>query len=71
MQKLRRQVLFNAGVDFHGTSRNSEDMHPDELKRMGCEEFKRKANKIIIQEMNLDERILKEQLQKKEAFLLN
>jgi len=36
-------------------------MHPDELKRKGCEEFKRKAFKIQVEEMNLDERAIKEQ----------
>ena len=33
-------------------------MHPDEYLRMGQEQFKRKANKITIQEINLDESVL-------------
>lgn len=48
MQKLKRQVLFNAGIDFFGSGKENEDLHPDELKRMGCEQFKKKAHKIVI-----------------------
>jgi len=68
MERLKRQVLFNSGVDFHG-SKDDKDMHPDEIKRRGCEEFKRKSLKITIQEMNIDQALLKQQQEKKEEFL--
>ena len=60
LDKLRRQPLFNSGVDFHGANASPEEQratHPDEFKRMGAEEFKRKAQKIVIQEINLDEKL--------------
>ena len=46
-------------------------MHPDEYLRMGQEQFKRKANKNNIQEINLDESVLfhekKQEMAKKAA----
>lgn len=63
-QKLKRKVLFNSGIDFHGTNLSPEDrseMHPDECLRQGVQEFKRKSHKIVIQEMNIDQKILDQQ----------
>lgn len=36
-------------------------MHPDECIRLGVQEFKRKSHKIVIQEMNIDQKILDQQ----------
>jgi len=56
--KLKRKVLFNAGVDFYGDG--VEGLHPDDAKKRGGEDFKRQGRKIEITEMNLDMRLLKE-----------
>ena len=56
--KLHRKVLFNAGIDFYGNEKDG--MHPDDIKKRGCEDFKRKGKKIPIVEMNLDMQLLKE-----------
>lgn len=45
MIKLNRKVLFNCGVDFHGTNR-SDEQHPDDYMRLGCEDFKNKSVRI-------------------------
>jgi len=62
--KLKRKVLFNAGVDFYGEG--IEGLHPDDAKKRGSEDFKRQGKKIDITEMNLDMRLLKEIQDKKD-----
>lgn len=72
LDKLRRQPLYNSGVDFHGTSCSEEmqaSTHPDEFKRMGAEEFKRKGQRIIIQEINLDEKLQSKKQERKQEVL--
>lgn len=44
--KLKRKVLFSAGVDFYGEG--EEGLHPDDAKKRGSEDFKRRGRKIGI-----------------------
>jgi hypothetical protein len=62
--KLKRRALFQAGVDF-----TSENMHPDDAKRKGIEEFKKKGLKLEIKETNLDKNQMEQIKEKKEEVL--
>jgi hypothetical protein len=55
-EKMKRKVIFNSGIDFVGKNTEYED--PDDAKQRGKEAFKRRAEKMTIVEMNLDERQL-------------
>ena len=68
MLKLQRKVLFSSNIDFYGSSSNNDEkMHPDEYKRLGCQEFKRKSMKITVTEINLDQKVVQQEAQAKEA----
>jgi len=69
-EKMKRKALFNCGISFFGEEDDdSAKSHPDELKKQGMEKFKMKGLKIEVKEMNLDQKLLKEQQAKKEEAL--
>jgi hypothetical protein len=61
-EKLKRKVMYSSGVDYH----KGEDA--DVAKRDGINDFKRRAVKIEIMEMNLDPK-LKENTAKEQVLL--
>lgn len=54
LEKLKRKTLFNCGISFFGEEDDQTKHHPDDLKKRGSAEFKKKGLKIEIMEMNLD-----------------
>ena len=68
-EKMKRKALFNCGISFFGEDDDLAKSHPDELKKQGMEKFKMKGLKIEVKEMNLDQKLLKEQQAKKEEAL--
>lgn len=56
---MKRKVIFNSGIDFSGVENNADKntpIDPDEARQKGKEAFKRRAEKMQVVEMNLDER---------------
>jgi hypothetical protein len=60
-EKLKRKALFNCGINFFGEEDDQAQHHPDESRKRGMEKFKKGGLKIEINEINLDQKILKEQ----------
>lgn len=61
-EKLKRQVLYQSGVDF------TKGENQDEARKHGAMLFKDQAKKIEIVEMNLDQKVIQEQAKKEEAI---
>lgn len=41
---MKKKVVFNSGIDFLGaTSKDKQDMHPDDFLRQGILDFKRRS----------------------------
>ena len=62
-EKLKRKVMYSSGIEYH----KGDDV--DVAKKTGVNEFKARAVKIEIKEMNLDPSLVKAQEEKEQVLL--